>query len=173
MGGIFKNDDDEEEEEGCTLLGVDVPGESLPPFLKVELLSLPFPLRTARALSSDDLATSRDPRCAVADDRSSEALLLGPASGDETSTADEDDSPVVSACDDGRRLCLDSLASFLAFAFASFSSFLRRSSSSSMDRRIASMTMSSSRLREGYIKSDKGFEKALIITEVADSLSTK
>lgn len=105
-------------------------------------LSFPLPVKTALALSSDDLAASIEPRGVL------ERSTLG-------GTADAgvvwfDVSPVPSASTrlEDRLFDFDSLACFLACAFASFSFFLRRSSSSSMDRRIASMTMSSSRLQK-------------------------
>ena len=152
IGGIFKNDDEvgleEDNDDEVVFIGVDEDGDAgkalplLESILVLELgvcLSFPLPDKTARALSSDALATSSEPRGlfdlseggAVLGDGDAAALLLLGAS----------------TCIEERRFDdFDSLASFLAAALASFSSFLRLSSSSSMDNRIASMTMSSSRL---------------------------
>lgn len=107
-------------------------------FLELEVcLSFPLPDSTARALSSDDLAASSETRGVL------DLSIGGAALADEPASA----VLLLSTCSEERRLDFDSLASFLAAAFASFSFFLRRSSSSSIDKRMASMTMSSSRLQ--------------------------
>lgn len=143
MGGIFKKDDDVGFVDGKAKEDEPDAGGAYPLlestlFLELEAvcLSLPLPVKTARALSSDDLAASREARGVL--DRPSvveETLVDVDAPADDPSTCKED-----------LRFDFDSLASRLAAAFASFSDFLRRSSSSSIDSRMASMTMSSSML---------------------------
>lgn len=156
MGGICKKVD----EVGLLIDGgaVDVEdaGVALPLtpesrlfLVEVESVCLSFPLpdKTARALSSDALATSSEPR-GVLDRSVGEVVLV------------EDEAGLLeSTCTEERRFedDLASLASFLAAALASFSDFFRLSSSSSIDKRIASMTISSSRLLFQIYKSSSAF----------------
>lgn len=147
MGGIFKND----EEVGFAFATALPLVDSI---LVLELvvvccLSLPLPVNTARALSKDVRATSKEVRGVL--DRST---VLEKADVEVDGGIDIDDSPplAVSTCREERLFDFESLASFLARAFASFSDFLRRSSSSSIERRIASMTISSSRLQKREIQ---------------------